>query len=652
MTLSLVLLLLKITCVLLIALCATLAMQRASAGSRHLVWLLALAALLVVPVVAVWAPLELPVLPQAVRAGETGETGGIGGIGKMGGMDMANTPSVPASQMTTGSAPTGSPIRPIVPILPTLFALWAIIAASLLARLLFGAFSVRRIVRRGRNLEDPAWQTPLYEIADRLGLENAPRLLQSDDVKMPFAAGLLEPTIVLPAESENWSTDRRSAVLIHELGHIRRRDLVGHTLGRIACAIYWFHPLVWTAARRLRSESEQACDDLALVFGARPSDYAEHLLDIVTCVRDHNTPSIALAMAHRKEFEGRMLAILNPDLRRRGPSRTEAASYAFALAGVALLIGAIMPVEKGSTVNGQQSTVDSRQSRFVSDTPPAMQPESAMAFLPPGTRDARSVKEDHVVDTVRSFIKPSSRRAAEPPDPKRAEILAQTLRSDASAEVRRMAAWGLQRYADAGVAIDALVAAVSGDKDAKVREMSAWALADAPGNSAAGPALIKAMRDADPAVRATAIWAVGNMGDAAAVDELVGALQDANAETRETAAWAIGSCEPDKAPAALMTALSDKNRDVRLAAAWALFSIEDPAATSALDAALGKESDKEVQLGMIRALGAMGDQAVDALQRLVTSPDSNVRTIAITALAGGGASGPWPWPRPEPRPYP
>jgi HEAT repeat protein len=101
-----------------------------------------------------------------------------------------------------------------------------------------------------------------------------------------------------------------------------------------------------------------------------------------------------------------------------------------------------------------------------------------------------------------------------------------------------------------------------------------------------------------------------------------------------------------------MTALSDKNRDVRLAAAWALFSIEDPAATSALDAALGKESDKEVQLGMIRALGAMGDQAVDALQRLVTSPDSNVRTIAITALAGGGASGPWPWPRPEPRPYP
>jgi len=643
MTLSLVILLLKITCVLVIALCVTLAMQRASAGARHLVWLLALGALLVVPVVALLVPIELPVLPQAVRAGETS---GIGGVGTMGGMDVASTPPVPASQLATGPAPTGSPIRPIVPILPALFAIWAIIAASFLTRLLFGAVSVRRIVRRGRRLEDPAWQTPLYEIADRLGLDNTPRLLQSDEVRMPFAAGLVEPAIVLPAESESWTADRRSAVLIHELGHIRRRDLIGHTLGRVACALYWFHPLVWTAARRLRAESEQACDDLALVFGARPSDYAEHLLDIVTCVRDHNTPSVALAMAHRKEFEGRMLAILNPDLRRRGPSRTETASYVLVLAGVALLIGAASPVARESSGIGRQLTDTSRGSWVAGREAQDLALQTQDSGL--ATRDSQPVSA--VVHVASQASGPVSHDSS--PDPKRAEILAQTLRGDASAAVRRMAAWGLQRYADAGVAIDALVAAVSGDKDANVREMSAWALADAPRGSAAGPALIKAMRDADPAVRSTAIWAVGNLGDEAAVDELVSALQDTNAATRETAAWAIGSCEPDKAPTALIKALSDKNRDVRLAAAWALFSIEDPAATSALDLALRNESDKEVQVGMIRALGAMGDQAVDALQRLVTSPDSNVRTIAINALAGGGAGGPWPWPRPEPRPFP
>jgi HEAT repeat protein len=98
--------------------------------------------------------------------------------------------------------------------------------------------------------------------------------------------------------------------------------------------------------------------------------------------------------------------------------------------------------------------------------------------------------------------------------------------------------------------------------------------------------------------------------------------------------------------------LSDKNRGVRLSAAWALYQIEDSDATGAIEAAYNRETDPEVREGLIKALGVMGDRAVDALQRLVTSPDPKVRKFAVTALAGGNASGPWPWPRPEPRPFP
>ena len=87
---------------------------------------------------------------------------------------------------------------------------------------------------------------------DRLGLAELPRLLASDRIAMPFAAGAWHSTIVLPAEAEQWSEERRRLVLCHELAHVQRRDLLGHTLGRIACVAYWFHPLIWTAARRLR----------------------------------------------------------------------------------------------------------------------------------------------------------------------------------------------------------------------------------------------------------------------------------------------------------------------------------------------------------------------------------------------------------------
>src|SRR5205085_10844952 len=123
-----------------------------------------------------------------------------------------------------------------------------------------------------------------------------------------------------------------------------RHDLLGHILGRLACALYWFHPLVWTAAKHLRAESERACDDLVLSCGARPSEYAQHLLDMVTSVRNHGAPVMALPMARKKEFEGRMLAILDPAIRRASPGRLQSAGVIASLAVLSLTVAAVSPV--------------------------------------------------------------------------------------------------------------------------------------------------------------------------------------------------------------------------------------------------------------------------------------------------------------------
>ncbi len=648
--LPLLVMLLKITCVLLLALGATVAMQRTAASARHLVWLVALGALLLLPPLAMWSPVPIRVLPESFAPTVRPVAGAPSQIA------VAESPVAPS---TAAPATTGVASRTDAGVAPRLwsagailFAVWALVAAALLARLAFGAWSVRRIVRRARPLEDPSWQAPLYEIADRLGIDAAPALLRSDDVKMPFAAGLVASTIVLPAESDGWSAERRSAVLIHELGHVRRRDLVGHTLSRVVCALYWFHPLVWTASRQLRAESERACDDLALVFGARPSDYAEHLLDIVTCVRDHNTPAVALAMAHRREFEGRMLAILNPDLRRRGPSRWETASLVGSLSVLALFVGAAAPVARTAEGPDPRSAQDATMPQAVQDAaghPDSIERTTMRAVPVQGARPAPTPRPLPVAEP-RPAVDPSDDQQ---PDDQRAEVLAKTLRTDANAGVRRVAAWGLQRYAQLDVAVDALANAVQHDKEASVREMAMWALHGARRNSAASAAVVRVLADdQDASVRATAVWVAGEIGDPAALGALVAALRDADPEIREMAAWSIGSCRPDPAPAALVSTLGDKTRDVRLSVAWALYQIRDPGTASAIDAAFRTETDGEVREGLIKALGQMGDASVDALQRLVSSPDSAVRTVAVTALAGGNATGPWPWPRPQPRPFP
>jgi beta-lactamase regulating signal transducer with metallopeptidase domain len=138
-----------------------------------------------------------------------------------------------------------------------LLVIWGLGALYLVVRLVLGAVVLGRVVRRGTPLETPDWRRPLLEAADRLALPDLPRLVMSDRFPMPFACGLARPAIVLPSGAAEWDDRRRRTVLVHELAHVSRRDLVANAVGQLACALYWFHPLVWIAARKLRIESER-----------------------------------------------------------------------------------------------------------------------------------------------------------------------------------------------------------------------------------------------------------------------------------------------------------------------------------------------------------------------------------------------------------
>jgi beta-lactamase regulating signal transducer with metallopeptidase domain/HEAT repeat protein len=576
-----------------------------------------------------------------------------------------------------------------------LFLIWAAVLIVIAGSLVYAALVVRRIVNRSRPLDTADWLTPLWEVSDRLELDEPPRLLRSEDAKMPFACGFLKATIVLPAESDGWSLDRRRAVLLHELAHVRRHDLVGHTLGRVACAVYWFHPLVWKAAKQLRSESERACDDLALACGARATDYAEHLLDIVTSVRRDSTPSVALAMARRKEFEGRMLAILDPELRHSSPSRRQSAALIGSLALISIVVGAAAPSRRVQAAQGivQAPVVKDADLAKKSGTAEKGYPDSREIIGGSKTHTntqtsavwneqiAKSVSEhtstvvnpvvvvnpavssavSSAVSTVATLTTPSALRQMLSQkdtqigrsDDERPVLLAKILATESSPNLRRIAAWGLADYAHRQVAADALANALRRDSDPSVREMAAWSLADANRSGIAVEALVAALRsDANTRVRAISAWALGNVGGRSVADALTAALSDPSVEIRRRAAWALGNADLRQAPPALIALLRDPNPEMRELTAWALYQIEDPASIPALDAALRSEPNKDLQIAYIKALAAVGEKSVDALKNLLDSKDPEIKAIAVRALAGGHATGPWPWPWPEPRPFP
>lgn len=673
----------KVTVVLLLAFALTALMQRTSATARHLVWLASLLAMLAIPALSAWSPVHLPLLPASwnvVTASPRTNAAAAPSADRARShatemVEPAGT-RAPAQTLPADDAPS---LLSLVSVPDMLVGTWAVVALALLGWLAHGQWSVRRILARSTTVTDDAWQGSAMEIADRLGLDTLPRLVRGD-VSMPFACGVRSPVIVLPRDSESWSSERRTAVLLHELAHVRRHDIVAHTLGRVVSALYWFHPLAWTAARRLRAESERACDDLALACGTRASDYAEHLLEIVTSVRHHGTPNVAMAMATRSEFEGRMLAILDPTLSRTAPTRAQASTLAGGVMMCAIVAGSVVPraaapLPPGDTTKMAQRAVmaDSmahatagRELRAMDTIRPPLRTVLGQADVRlAGARAAGWFDEHgswHEAKEQRDATgdvdgDPDTRAPArtDADSSARAATLMRILRSDTSASLRRVAAWGLHEFADERATTDVLLAAARSDASASVREMAAWALSETSDGDRVGPALAAALRSEESrTVRETMVWSLAELADHDAPEVLAAlraALGDQAASVRELAAWGIGNASPRRAPAELVAALGDRFAPVRETAAWALFQIEDGSAAAALTSALDRESDPEVKRAMVRALASMGEPAVAGLQRIIEGGDADLRAIAIRALAGN-RNDPWPQPRPRPRPFP
>lgn len=194
--------------------------------------------------------------------------------------------------------------------------LWAVGALMMALRLICGVLRLRRLAAKCTPIQDALWQSDLQLLSRELGRRKNVSLFSSHWTTVPLTWQAFRAAIVLPADFATWTSERRRIVLLHELGHVVRRDCLIQYLAQLACACYWYHPLVWLAVRRLYAEREQACDDVVLGRGVRPSEYAAELIEMVSTSCSPG-PILAVRMGGAGRTEARVRAILDRSRGRR-----------------------------------------------------------------------------------------------------------------------------------------------------------------------------------------------------------------------------------------------------------------------------------------------------------------------------------------------
>ena len=233
-----------------------------------------------------------------------------------------------------------SSVRPTVRI----FQIWGAGTVLLLLWLVLGHLRAARLARRASPALSPEWAELVDEATEMAGLSAPVEVRESTDLTVPATVGVLRPVVLVPEAGVEWSFHHRRDVLIHEFAHVLRRDCLTHSIGWIACALHWMNPLAWVALWRTRVEREHACDDIVLRAGARPSQYAEELLQTAHLARiPLAAGSASLAMARRSQLSTRLLAILDAGRRRNPISTGVAAALGFGTAVVVLPVAALAP---------------------------------------------------------------------------------------------------------------------------------------------------------------------------------------------------------------------------------------------------------------------------------------------------------------------
>jgi HEAT repeat protein/beta-lactamase regulating signal transducer with metallopeptidase domain len=672
-------------------------LRRASASARHFVWTLGLLSALAAPALSLALPRwELPIVTVAatprvepspaastatappLRAKHERSAGSVAG------------PSIDLPPANETQAPT-APALPSWPVVA--FAVWALGAFAIVSRMLVGLLAVQWMSRRTPEVASAPWLAQAQALARELGLSRV-RFLRGAAGTMPMAWGIVRQSVVVPSDADAWPAHRVRVVLLHELAHVKRRDCLTHLVAQLACAAYWFNPLVWMAARRLRTERERACDDLVLAAGTRGSDYADQLLDIARVMHAGRFPAVfagaSLAMAQRSQLEGRLMAILDPSVPRRGLSRARAAAAAVVFAAVMMTIASVQPWAEARSVVDPSVADDVRA--------------AAAASQSKSERTAQAADEKRVAAQDQSSAPSSGIRGGVPGG------IAGGIHGGIAGGIAGGMAGGIPGGVAGGIAggvADGVARGVAGGVPGSVARSVAASVpgsvatsvvrglaggisggvaggvaggfatgvergfekpvpwpTPARGQGAQGPqqpqadqgdqdeqddqdtdtrkggsrdprtvnALVEALKDTDKDVRETAMHALVQMRDPRIFDPLVTALKDASADVREQAAFGLGQLRDARAITPLAAALKDANASVREQVVFALGQLRAAGVADAIAQAL-RDSSPSVREQAAFALGQMRDRkAIEPLISALKDENASVREQAAFAL--------------------
>jgi beta-lactamase regulating signal transducer with metallopeptidase domain len=253
-------------------------------------------------------------------------------------------------------------------ILGALGIMWALLSLMMLIRLGFGYRKLRGL--KADATPAPAeWQLRLRSLSGINGVRRQTRLLVSSRIAAPMSLGFLNPAILIPrALLDTLSDSEIEHVVLHELGHLQRRDDWTNLAQKLIEAMLPIQPAVYWIGHRMSIEREMACDDWVIAATGTAEPYAASLTKVAELSQWAHAGILAAgATGNRSQLFIRVHHML--DRTRNAAPKLAAGPLGAAIAAIGILIYAGVRAPQ-MIAFAQTSTAENSHQELIALNPP------------------------------------------------------------------------------------------------------------------------------------------------------------------------------------------------------------------------------------------------------------------------------------------
>ncbi|MBP1991616.1 M56 family metallopeptidase [Paenibacillus eucommiae] len=168
----------------------------------------------------------------------------------------------------------------------------------------------RRMSQICELAEDPLILNELAACKQKMGITKEIPVYLSPYVSTPFLYGIFKPRIVLAAAME-FSSEEYHQIMMHELTHYKRHDILLKCLLLFIHALHWFNPFAYLARRDIDRYCELSCDEKIVRFMNEDERkrYCELLLNVLWNAANQKEELVSAFSGKRKYLERRISMI-------------------------------------------------------------------------------------------------------------------------------------------------------------------------------------------------------------------------------------------------------------------------------------------------------------------------------------------------------